>query len=229
MFGLQQVQRRTPYLVNEELEKYVDEKLDRTAEHFKSNVDTYWDEGDIYVMEFNDDWLTQSLEDGAEPFDMKETHLRSPKAKISKDGYKYMVIPIKPDPNSRGGGTAKSQFWHKLTKQALENPIFAAPQIKYDKSGSVTTMERLITPDRRLQGMYRTKQFKNEEKLKNGEVDAQNFVIFRVMSNRPGNEAKWLHPGIEALDSHEHIETWGNTEYVNHVENIMSLYTDIDD
>lgn len=47
------------------------------------------------LLDYSKDKLVQMLEEGAEPFDMKEGFLASPKVKIGKGGGKYLTIPFR--------------------------------------------------------------------------------------------------------------------------------------
>jgi hypothetical protein len=54
-------------------------------------------------------WLPMAIEAGIDPFDMKPGLLRSSKAKIAKDGSKYLVVPIKSNPYSFRVVSSKSK------------------------------------------------------------------------------------------------------------------------
>jgi len=213
----------TPRLFQQELDTFVVRKLDLTADEFLNSVDIYWDGGAIVVEIDDDNWLANALETGVEGWDMKETHLNSPKAKFSSQGWKYLTIPIEKFPSSRGGGTSKSQYYHNLVKEALVDPAFTTPKMKMSLDGTVGTSERLITEKKDLGGFYRMKRYKDQELKK--PISTQ-FIMFRTMSNHPKQKDKWLHPGLRGINSFEHLEIWSQTQYGVLIENMLDYFVD---
>lgn len=203
----------TPRLVQQEIDGYIEKTLDTTAEEMMNAVDTYWDEG-VLVIEIDDDnWLANALETGVQGWDMKETHLNSPKAKYSKEGFKYLVIPMQKHPSSRGGGTEKSQMYHRMINEALENPSYSAPTVQIAMDGTAGTMERLNTTNTMLHGFYRVQRYRDAEQIKKGTPMSTQFVMFRTMSNHPKQAGKWIHAGIRGINMFGHMEQWSMNEY----------------
>jgi hypothetical protein len=216
----------TPRLVKREIEDYLKQKLDTTFDEFYDATDVFWD-GEVLIVEIDDDnWLANALETGVDGWDMKETHLQSPKAKFSKDGYKYMVIPIEKHPNSRGGGTEKSQMYHKLINEALKDPVFAPAVASMSQDGTIATMERLVTDSSALKGFYKIKRYKDSKSFGKGMPSNTQFIMFRTMSNKPGNEDKWIHPGLRGIGMFDHIDQWASTQYQIVAENFLQTYVD---
>jgi hypothetical protein len=139
-----------------------------------SSRDTYMDalkvnmSNNVLVVELDSkNWLANAVESGIGPFDMKETMLKSPKAKTSKKGTKYMVIPIGKDKNSAGGSTEKGQEFQKKINDVLGNkPNYGISKYKQLMTGKVVESQKIINNDPQLQGFYRTRQFENRESSK---------------------------------------------------------------
>lgn len=62
--------------------------------HAINVVDTGRLEGTV-ILDFSKDPLIAMIEEGASPFDIKKGLLASPKAKIGKDGSKYITVPFR--------------------------------------------------------------------------------------------------------------------------------------
>lgn len=67
-----------------------DAKLNSTK---KLYIDSLSVEGSSVVLDTSN-FVVHMIEEGNKPFDMKDALLRSPKAKIGKNGQKYIVVPI---------------------------------------------------------------------------------------------------------------------------------------
>ena len=222
--GIATAIQSTPRLFQQELDAYVTQKLDLTADEFLNSVDVYWEGGAIVVEIDEDNWLANALETGVDGWDMKNTHLNSPKAKFSRSGFKYLTIPIEKFPSSRGGGTEKSQYYHKLVTNALDNnPKFSTPKFKIGLDGTIGSMEQLITNENDLGGFYRVRKFKEQ-----GDTKTMNtqYIMFRTMSSHPKQAHKWIHPGIQGINSLEHLELWSRTQYAPIVERMIDYFID---
>jgi hypothetical protein len=80
-----------------QLEKEADKALHQTRRIYKENirvVDTGRLEGTV-ILDFSKNPLVRMIEEGASAFDMKEGMLRSQKAKVSKNGGRYITIPFR--------------------------------------------------------------------------------------------------------------------------------------
>lgn len=79
------------------LENIVTQQLHSTRRRYLENlrlVDRGRMEGTV-ILDYSKDPLISMLEQGASPFDMKTDMLRSPKAKTSSKGNKYLTIPFR--------------------------------------------------------------------------------------------------------------------------------------
>lgn len=214
----------TPRLVQQEIDSYVTKTLDTTVDEFLNATDVYWDQGTIVVEIDDDNWLANALETGVEGWDMKDTHLKSPKAKWSKEGFKYMVIPMEKHPSSRGGGTKKSQMYHQAITEALKNPSYHPSTFKMDVDGTIGTMERLSTTNPLLSGFYRVRRYEDQKGYNEAKPKSTQFIMFRTMSSKPSQANKWIHPGIRGIKMMDHLEQWSISEYHMIAERFLEAY-----
>lgn len=222
--GIKGLIASTPRLIQQEIDSYVSRTLDTTKDEFLNATDVYWDKGALVVEIDDDNWLANALETGVDGWDMKTTHLNSPKAKFSRDGFRYLVIPIEKFPSSRGGGTDKSQMYHKAINEALVNPVYASPTIKMSIDGTIGTMERLNTSNPLLGGFYRISKYKDQTAFNKKQKQSTQFIMFRTMSNKPSQADKWIHPGIRGIGMFDHIDQWIQGQYPMIAENFLDVY-----
>ena len=145
---------------------------------------------------------------------------------IHNCGYRYAVVPMGKDPNSRGGGTDKSQMYHKAIQKALEKPSFSPSSFRMINTGRFTgktaEIQQVFSADPLLRGFYRTRIFDDATQIKNNKGKKWNFILFRIMSENPASNSKWEHPGIKPQFILKETERWLN----NNLEDIFNEFLD---
>jgi hypothetical protein len=199
-----------PIAIEQHMRTLAQKKLNTTAENFMDAIQVSTENNLLVVTLDSDNWLANAVETGADPYDMKEKHLKSPKAKMSKLGFKYMVIPIKVSKNAKGSDTQKGQDYQQLISQALSKPSFKPPKNRLGIDGSLSTMEEVVSADPKTKGIYRIRTYESAASREGGgkPVNSQ-FIMFRVMSEK--HPEKWQHPGLRPAGIFKDTEMWVNS------------------
>jgi hypothetical protein len=183
-----------PYQFKETIGVLASKRLDHSAANFKESV--LWDlEDDILIVQLDpDNWLANAVESGANSWPMVKTHLKN-KTKISKEGFKYKVIPLRVWTTSASAKTKTGIDYFNKAKAALKKPQFKNQTQKQGPQGAVIVKEELIAEDAELQGMFRVREFASQQAfLEQKRPKQTQYVLFRTMSEK--YPEKWVHPGI---------------------------------
>jgi hypothetical protein len=196
-----------PVIMSQQLKSIASRKLNSTRESYINAIQTKIVMESVLVIELDKDaWLANAVEKGIAPYNMKETHLQSPKAKVSKEGFRYMIIPLGKD---KSGGSAssspKSQALREKIRAVLVKPQYGGKKMKQNMDGSVSTTEAVISNDPDIKGLHRVRQFQDSTQAASGQGGKTSFVLFRVMSEKPGTST-WDHPGIKATNAFRDLE-----------------------
>lgn len=108
------------------LEQQAQQDLHQTRRRYVNAiklVDTGKLEGTI-MLDYSKDKLIQMLEEGADPFDMKPFFMGSPKAKIGKNGGRYLTIPFR---WGTPGAVGESDVFSGVMPQAVYDVVKKAP------------------------------------------------------------------------------------------------------
>jgi hypothetical protein len=202
-----------PVILQQQLKSIATRKLHTTKQQYLDAIQSKMQEEYVLVIELDKDaWLANALEKGCSPFDMKEGHLKSPKAKISKEGFRYRVIPISKD---KSGGSASSNPKSQALKQKIQDvlikPKFAFRKLKLHMDGSVSTSEAVKTNDPDIKGLYRIRHYKTPA-LAEAKQGSTSYVMFRVMSEKPGS-AEWMHPGLPGVNCFRDLDLFINQTF----------------
>lgn len=197
-----------PTMIDQHIKTLANKRLDKTKDAFLDAVSMSVESDYLVVILDPDNWLANAVESGADSFDMKETHLKSPKAKTSKSGHKYMVIPIKRGKSTRPGGTEKAQMYQQAMNEALTKPKYGPRKVKIEPSGEVNVTQALMTSDPLVKGTVRNRRYKSVKDYHEGTgLLSSQHVTFRVMSEKQAKD-KWVHPGITPVSIFKDTEYW---------------------
>lgn len=194
--------------------------------HLHSSLQEYMAALDIdlkdnmLVVTLDNSWLAKAVEDGQDPFSLKDTLLNSPKAKLSKLGFRYMSIPLSVS-KSATSGTDKGKKLQEKIKEALKDPIFNSPKIGRMRDGSIKMTEELNTADPQLKGIYRIRNFENMEAI-GSQPRASQYIMFRTISQNPLSRSQWDHPGIQPRKLFPKVESWANMTLSSIMVDIIS-------
>ena len=212
--GLDKFAGMLPVLVEQQIDQLAQQRLNTTRETFlgavKIEMNSY-----LLVVELDpENFLANAVESGMNPFDMKESHLKSPKAKWGapdkKSGirYKYMRIPIGKEKGGPGGKTEKSQALQKKINDVMQTPQFGMRKLKTMIDGTVLESQRVQTLDPDIQGLYRVRKFANVDQFHSNSKPKWGLVMFRTMSEKPFSKGRWEHPGIHPAHIFKDTESW---------------------
>jgi len=216
--GIETALEMIPVFLRQQIQVLAQQKLDLTRDEYLNALEVMV-EGDMIIVGLDEDnWLANAQEDGVGAFDMKIGHLKSPKTKISKEGFKYLIIPMKKMKGYQPNPNTKSFLIQKKIDEALKKPSYGAMRSKTMNDGQVHSMEELITNDPDLKGMYRSRRFKIEDG-KQVQIASQ-FVMFRVMSEKQTN--KWWHPGIQGKHILEQTQSWADYNLPKLIDDIVN-------
>jgi hypothetical protein len=207
--GLEQTISALPALTKQQIAVKARNKLHSTLDEYldavKMNVID-----DIFIVELDkESWIANAVELGVSGFDMKKGMFNSPKAKISKEGFKYVHIPMSKDPKREASthGTDKSQYYQRILDHVMRKPKFNRHQVKSNMDGSVTEIQKLITDEPEMQGLYRSRKFTSADKFHAGKGGSKfQYVLLRTVSEKNSAEGKFVHPGITAANIFKDLE-----------------------
>jgi hypothetical protein len=207
--GVNKFAEALPLLTEQHIRKTAKTRLNSTFGHYMSKVKVNMNDFILVVELDKDDWLANAIEEGVDGWNMKQTHLRSPKAKTSKAGYKFMSIPIGAQ-KDKVQGTDKGKEIQKKINDALNNTKVGIVKLKMLQGGKVQETQEVKTGDPSFGGLYRTRIRDSVDDLTDRSKRAPNwqYVLFRTMSENPASMSKWEHPGIKPANIFRSTDRW---------------------
>ena len=167
------------------------------------------------LLDYSKDKLIQMLEEGATAFDMKERMLESSKAKITKDGKKFITIPFRwGTPGALAdsevfAGIMPSSVYGEAKKMQADIPtsgggkrslglgsgsipspynnVSSRPEVK-ESSGAIKFAEYV----------HKTSIYQGITKMQDGVTGQNHYFSFRRISQN-SDPLAFVHPGIEAF------------------------------
>ena len=155
------------------------------------------------VLDYTKDPLVQMIEEGAGSFDMKDNFLKSPKAKTSKSGGKYLIIPFKwgtPDTvadNTTFSNTMPKEVYSIAKNLAPKQQISDTQLSKVGLSPPSTKMVEIPKSKKFEEYTHKSSIYKGISKGTSSTTNQSTYTSFRVVSEN-SDEASWIHPGIKA-------------------------------
>jgi hypothetical protein len=214
--GIDKFAGMLPILTEQHIRKLANERLNTTKDVFLDAVKTTMEDYILVVELDADDWLANAVESGADPFNMKETHLKSSKARLSKPkkggiSYRYMRIPIGKQKDDKGGSTDKSQNLQKKINEVMQKPNLGIKRLKVMMDGSVYESQKVLTSDPDLGGLYQVRKYGGSEEFHSAKSKPRwNLVMFRTISENPLSKSQWNHPGIKPANIFKDTQAWLN-------------------
>ena len=207
--GAQRWAAALPVLTRQQIGAIAKRKLQSTRENYMSalkiNMDSY-----ILVVDIDrENFMANAVEVGVSSFNMKAGLLASPKAKIGKNGYRYIRVPMGKEKDYKPGTEAGQDFQNRIM-EVLGKPKYGGAKRKINLDGSVFEYQKVIHNDPKVQGLYRTRKFDSTEDVYSGKKPKWGHVLFRVVSENPESKAKWDHPGVTPRHILLDAERWLN-------------------
>ena len=147
------------------------------------------------------------VEDGTPQYNMLPKLAQGPKSKISKDGFRYSVIPLRQSTSSKGSESPKVQDYAADLRNVIKTQKFKTVRDNISPiTGKRTTVERLIDSDpsipKHLKGLTRVREFKQGS----GRPSSSAYLTFRVASERQDASKHWVHPPQRAAAIFKDLE-----------------------
>lgn len=196
-------------------------ELNSTRQKFLDNLHVEHDHENVWVISLDDsvNWIEYGLRAGTE---MLPHILESPKAKVSKDGHRYVNVPF-------NQGTPKSHHEAQKLKGAVQEAL-AERGISLDKVETTLSGEPKIGllhtlnvtgPNKTGQGAYQGKGPVNDirvghkghpllygVKVYQHSTGAKSVMTFRVASDKQNASQYWVHPGTNPKHFFARTEDW---------------------
>jgi hypothetical protein len=211
---------------------------------FVDNLEQFKVDEDTWVISL--DAKFRWVDDGLEPHNMLDSLLKSPKAKTSKDGSRYIVVPFQHNKNPTDQTPAQKNLtdtiklelkkakipYQKIEKDPLGNPklgllhkldIKNAP-IKSNEGvgqghGPIGAPLQGPTGIPFLQGI---RIYQHEKINEKGEKKiGRSIMTFRVASSKHKDQDRWNHPGVEKKDIFKDSESWAAQEWKRIESDVM--------
>lgn len=166
------------------------------------------------------------IEFGMAPFDMKTVRpgwLGGGKAKISKNGKRYVIIPFrhKTSPNQSGPQLSMTEDVGTVVKKVAKE--YGLDRMRRTATGQVVEGVVARVPNKAtgvhpyLLGMARVQKGTNGRTKSGLQRGSSTFVTWRVISeNSPASS--WMHPGLKAADLLPEVGTWVETQMGRMIE-----------
>jgi hypothetical protein len=200
----------------------------------------------VVVIELSPDpWLPNAIESGAKPWNMIDTHLRS-NYKVSKQGYRYKVLPMKAGKNSgtfMNPTTGKREPNRDYTQRAKEiredvNKALKAPKWKavrtspLKNTGQVQKLSKLDTKNDAFPklkefnslGLYKVETFKDSAHAASGSPPSKKpqYLMFRTITDNPAKSSGlWNHPGILPRDIFTKLDNSLQRDLSKYIDDII--------
>jgi hypothetical protein len=163
------------------------------------------------------------LEDGYPPFPMLPKLVNGPKSKVSKEGYRYVIVPIRTRTDTASTQPSEnSRSVAMKLKQVIDMRKFKKVKSTVDaKSGKVTTVEKYSgeAPHPFLKGLTRVREYASADSKK---PMSSAYLTFRVASEKQMGKGKWNHPGFQGANIFPDLERWADTQMTTIISDIFN-------
>ena len=178
---------------------------------------------DVYVVYL--DPAADHLEDGYAPFPMLPKLFMGAKGKISKDGHRYVVIPMRQRTSAINPSSTKHMDLAERLKAEVRTRQFKTTKAGVDpKSGKYRTTERMVSgPDtpKNLKGLTRVREYANKEAADKGQIMSSSYFTFRVASEKQDPSKRWKHPGFAGARIFPDLEKFADFELEQILNDLM--------
>ena len=185
------------------------ERLHGLKQDYVSSLHMEEESPGVFVIYLEDkaDWIESG---SAVPYPNLPNLLAGPKAKVSRDGRRYNVIPIKKTTVERG--SVKFDLASDMQKIVAERQFEKIKEGISPKSGKWVTAERLVDNKgipKNLQGLTRVREYENKEAKR---PISSSYLIFRVASDKQDPNTKWVIPPRPPLGVFKDTFQWAETQ-----------------
>lgn len=220
---LQQVQSK----LNSTREKYID------AVNFQQVNDSTW----VINLDHSAMWI----EEGMQEHEMLDNLLKSPKAKLAKDGSKYLVVPFQhnkgPTQQTQAAGDLTATIKQELKKRQIPYGTIERDEKGKAKTGLLHSFDIMKDPKKTSEGPGMGHGKVGDVRQGNtgipflqgvrvyqrdiGGSIKRGVFTFRVASSKHKGSGKWVHPGLEPRKFFDETAEWALQLWSKMQEEIM--------
>jgi len=148
--------------------------------------------------------LVEKLEEGSGPYDLKESLLSSPKAKMSKDGTRYITVPFRQGvPGTIGDSTAFSgtmpEDIYAVAKKMQSKQSLSFNDLPKDYQ-QLQSREKIVSGDTVFEKyVHQSPIYQGLTKTTDPVTSQNSYHTFRRISDK-SNPNAFIHPGFQAHD-----------------------------
>lgn len=142
-------------------------------------------------------WLPNAVEQGLEPYDMKEGLLEGPNAKVGKDGNRYNTVPFRhgvpgSQPENFNGGIMPAEIHSIVKAKPMNEPVTSKELPKEYSQPKVHVIKREAK-----EYTHKSPIYEGLSKRKDSVTGQNSYVTFRRVSDNSDPDS-WVNNGIEA-------------------------------
>jgi len=196
--------------------QYAESKLDTTRDQYVSNLKLDKLSPSTYLISL--DPSVNHLEDGYDAFDMKPGLLNGPKARYTKGGVKFNIIPFRIGAKEAapvlkyGSAVAPRDFtqtWKKDFGGALNAKKAGISGIQRGADG--TPLQGVVGRVGRNKNVPPNLQGMNKIQKTYGKTTQSQYMTFRTVSSK-SKPSSWQHPGFKGIQAFQEIERFADAE-----------------
>lgn len=197
------------------------QRLDTTKQQYLDALKFETESEGVFVIYLEEP--AEHLEKGYPPYPMIQKILNGgKKAKVSKEGYRYKVIPLRQRTDTAAvqpSSNAKSLALR--IQEVIDNRKFKRVKSSVDqKTGKMTTVDRYTGSAAHpfLKGLTRVREYQS---ARHWEPSSSAYLTFRVVSEKQIGKGKWNHPGFQGANVFPDIERWADSQLDNILKDIF--------
>jgi len=199
------------------------DKLNTRAKTYKDNVTFEEVDKGVWVVTLLEPAMW--IEEGLQPYDMKDTHLAK-NAKVGKDGQRYKHIPFehskKPSEQSEKAQSITNEIKSELKARKIP---FRKLELGKDGSPRVGLLHRFSVDSGKPSARSKSPTLQNVQVYQNKTASGavrKDIMTFRTISDKSDN---WQHPGTQAAKIFEEAYSWAESTWEREIlPNIMASF-----
>lgn len=227
--GMEKFVQVMPILIRQEFQTFARQKLNSTQNVFMNALQMETVDNVMIVELDPNSWLANAVEKGASPFDMRENLLKSPKAKFSKKGFRYMIVPMDGSPKKKAPPSEKGQQIQAKILEVLNQNKFGKSKTSLMMTGQLRETQKAKTDDPEMKGFIRSRLHSTPEGFFNKKSKPKwEYTLFRAISDNPESKSfeGWQHPGIQPANIFPAMQNWLDTNVDRILNDIILTETE---
>lgn len=151
------------------------------------------------------------LDDGIPPYSMYDTHLKSPKAKTSEKGYKYLTIPFNHSKSPSSQSAREKQLASQIKDEFKARGIpWKKIETNPDGSPRLGLLHKFNIASDKPSSKAKDPALKGVSVYQReiGGKTQRDVMTFRVISEKTKGDGRWQHPGKEGSHIFDDVYNW---------------------